>query len=169
MANPEYLSQQALTLIEEFRTSPRESRSDIIVRGFSELKEPARSAEFLDLGQGVRLRAGETPVLYLSEEGKRNDRPDAVAEIRSDGGLYLYGRKIVSPSPNSNPLQAAMRLVQDRKGHRNAKGEIISLSAWRQWHIVRDGRLFSMFELKDPALAHKRTRRLEITLADLDD
>jgi hypothetical protein len=60
-----------------------------------------------------------------------------------------------------------MRLVQERKGHRNAKSEIISLSAWRQWHVVRDGRLFSMFELKDPTLARKRTLGVEITLADL--
>ena len=115
----------------------------------------------------MRLHAGERPVLYLSQEAKHKDRPDAVAEIRSDGGFYLYGQKIESSSPLGNPLQAAMRLVQERKGHRNAKGEIISLSAWRQWDVVRDGRLFSMFELKHPTLARKRTRRADITLADI--
>ena len=141
----------------------------LIVRVLSSLIPPhrARSTEFLDLGQGVRLHIGERPVLYLSQAAEKKEPPDAVAEIRSDCGFYLDGQKIESSSPRGNPLQAAMKLVQERKGHRNAKGEIMSLSAWRQWHVDRDGRRVSMFELKDPALARKRTRRVEITLADL--
>jgi hypothetical protein len=52
---------------------------------------------------------------------------------------------------------------------------LISLSAWRQWHVVRDEKLVRLFDLKDPAKARRRgTRpvnqiaREGITFADLD-
>jgi hypothetical protein len=118
----------------------------------------------LDLGQGAQLRIGEKPILFLSEEAKRANRPDAEAVIRSDG-FYLDGKRI-EPSKGS-VLQPAMKLIQERKGHRNAKGELISLSAWRQWHVVRDGKLVSMLELKNPALAHRRKRDY-VSLDDIE-
>jgi hypothetical protein len=64
-----------------------------------------------------------------------------------------------------------MKLVQERKHHRNAEGELISLSAWRQWFVIRAGKLVSMLELKDPLLARTRGRQVanpeDITPEDL--
>jgi hypothetical protein len=164
------LTHEESTLVEHFRRSPNETKANIIVRVLSSLTAPSNRSpvrlsepEFFDLGQGARLRVGEKLVLYLSEQAKRRNRPDAIAEVRPDG-LFMDGRKI-NPS-NGSVLQPAMRLVQEQKDHRNQKGEIISLSAWRQWHVVRDGKLLSMLELKDPALARKRGRAT-ITLKDL--
>ena len=119
---------------------------------------------FLDLGQGAHLRVGEKPVLFLSEAAKRSGQPDAVAEVRAEG-FYLNGRKI-EPSHGS-VLQPAMKIVQKRKNHRNSKGELISLSAWRQWHVVRDNNLIPIFELKDQKLARKRGRTTTLTTEEL--
>lgn len=159
------LTAEAITLIERRRLSPEESRSDIIVRALSagpEKPVPA-SPKRLDLGQGAFLLVGERPRLFLTEEAKRANRADAVAEVREDG-LYLSGEKI-EPSRGS-VLQPAMHQVQNLLNHRNNKGEIISLSAWRQWHVERDGKLLSMVELKDPDLARKRSRKA-LTIDDL--
>jgi hypothetical protein len=62
----------------------------------------------------------------------------------------LLGKKI-EPSKGS-VLQPAMRLIQEKLNHRNERGEIISLSAWRQWHVERDGQLKPVLEPKDPSL-----------------
>jgi len=151
------LSQEATTLIESFRVSPNETKSDILVRVLSRLRTPAkqrREAEF-DLGQGARLYVGETLLLFLSEGAKRSRVPDAVAEVKVDG-LYLFGKKI-EPSRRS-VMQPAMRLVQKALNHRNDSGELISLSSWRQWHVVREGQLIPVLELKNPTLARKRGR-----------
>lgn len=161
------LTPEAIGLIERCRTMPDETRSDIIVRALSPIVGPItpRPDGLFDLGQGAHLAVGEKPILFLSEDAKRRNKPDAIAEIRSDG-FYLEGRKI-EPSKGS-VLQPAMRIIQERKGHRNSRGELISLSAWRQWHVVRNGQLRSMLELKNPELAHRRGRR-ELTLEDLED
>lgn len=162
------LTPQAVALIERYRLSRDESQSDIIVRVMSSLAQPEpakRQTEFLDLGQGATLRVGERPILFLSEDGKRRGRPDAVAEVRADG-FYLDGQRI-EPSKGS-VLQPAMKLVQHRKNHRNHQGELISLSAWRQWHVIRDGKMLSMLELKDPALARKRGRHFLDIYKDLE-
>jgi hypothetical protein len=165
------LTAEASFLVERRRESPFESKSQILVRVLSNPNGPAMSPKpepspDLDLGQGARLRVSERPILFLSEEAKRKGRPDAVAEVRADG-FYLEGKRI-EPSKGS-VLQPAMKIVQERKNHRNADGQIISLSAWRQWHVLRDGKLLSMVELKDPALARKRGRAAppDITLEDL--
>ncbi|WP_156964499.1 hypothetical protein [Methylocapsa aurea] len=159
------LTHEAATLLERFRQAPDETKSDILVRVLSPLLVPVKVSDFsvLDLGQGVLLHAGERPMLFLSDGSKRKRKPDAVAEIR-EAGFYLDGKRI-EPSKGS-VLQPAMRIVQEAKNHRNDKGEIISLSAWRQWHVIREGRLFSMLDLKDPALARRRGVR-ELTLEDL--
>jgi hypothetical protein len=147
---------EAVTLVEQFRLSPNESKCDILVRVLSPLiRRESKQQTYLDLGQGARLCVGERPVLFLSEDAKKSGKPDAVAEVRSDG-FYMDGRKI-EPS-RGNPLQPALKIVQQRIGHRNNKGELISLSAWRQWHVIRDGKLNSILELKDPQLARKRGR-----------
>jgi hypothetical protein len=103
------------------------------------------------------LHVGEKPILFLSQAAKRSRTPDAVAEVKADG-FYLDGKKV--RARKGNPLQSAMKLIQERRNHRNHKGELISLSAWRQWHVVRDGKLCSILELKDPNLAHRRGRLL---------
>jgi hypothetical protein len=163
------LNKAQSTLIECHRRSPAETKSEIIERVMSAMRpagqsRPIASADgWFDLGQGARLHVGEKPLLFLSEGAKRRRSPDAVAEIRSDG-FYMDGKK-VAPS-NGSVLQPSMKIVQERKGYRNSKGEIISLSAWRQWHVLRDGKLLSMLELKDPNLARKRGR-IEMTLEDL--
>jgi len=166
------LNRDQSTLIECFRQSPAETKPDIIERVLSPLRPPARVSTPLakgapggafDLGQGVRLLVGEKPILYLSEEAKRMRQADAVAEVRDDG-FYMDGAKI-APS-NGSVLQPAMKIVQARKNHRNSKGELISLSAWRQWYVLRNSKLFSMLELKDPALARRRGRP-ELTMEDL--
>jgi hypothetical protein len=152
------LTAEAAALIERHRQSPIESKSQILVRVLSGANgKPTANTNpgYLDLGQGVYLRVGEQPVLFLSEEAKRQRKPDAVAEVRSDG-FYMDGKRI-APSKGS-VLQPAMKIVQERKKHRNSDGEIISLSSWRQWHVVREGKLLRMDELKDPALARKRGR-----------
>ena len=157
------LTKEASSLIERFRSSPDETKADIIVRVLSPFLSGSpsnASAEFFDVGQGARLNVGEHPVLYLSEDAKRLRKPDAIAEVRKDG-FYLDGQKI-APSKGS-VLQPAMRRVQEGKNHRNNQGEIIALSAWRQWHVERDGKLCSLLELKDPALARKRGRALVAT------
>lgn len=160
------LTPRAITLIEKLRVSPTESKSDILVRVLSPLAEPNETQQpGLDLGQGVRLYVGEKPLLFLSQSAKRNRRPDAVAEVRADG-LYLDGQK-VRPK-KGNPLQPAMKLVQERKNHRNDRDELISLSAWRQWHVVRNETLYSILELKDPKLAHRRGRFL-VTSYEIDE
>jgi hypothetical protein len=151
------LTKQAASLVEAHRKSPNETKSDILVRLLSASGPPAADhagSEF-DLGQGAKLRAGEKIFLFLSEEAKKARRAHAIAEVKSDG-FYLLGNKI-EPSKGS-VLQPAMHLIQEKLGHRNEKGEIISLSAWRQWHVERGGKLVPVLELKDPALARKRGR-----------
>lgn len=161
------LTQRAATLIESFRISPDETKSDIIVRTLSRLgnnssanhlpRDPAEEgpeAKF-ELGQGAQLRIGETAFLFLSENAKQNRRPHATAEVRRDG-LYLFGKRI--EASKGSVLQPAMRLVQEKLNHRNQDGEIISLSAWRQWHVERGGQLIPVLDLKDPTLARKRGR-----------
>ena len=158
------LTPQAVTLIECLRKSPSESKSDILVRVLSPLIEPPPAVtaapikpKRFDLGQGASLTVGEKIFLFLSKAAKKANRPDGIAEVEVDG-LYIDGKRITAS--RGNPLQAAMRVVQERKGHRNGAGTIISLSAWRQWNVIRDGNLVPVLELKDPARAHKRGRKL---------
>jgi hypothetical protein len=159
------LTGAAIALIEGHRKSPQESKSDILIRVLTPLAAPQRSEKFVDVGQGVRLRVGESIVLFLSKEDKQNERPAAKAEIRKDG-FFLHGRKKISPSKGS-VIHPAMRLVQAELKHRNDKGEIVSLNAYRQWHALRDGKLVPLDELKDPALRRTRGRRAAVTLEDL--
>ncbi|HWK45575.1 MAG TPA: hypothetical protein VNT30_12700 [Stellaceae bacterium] len=133
-----------------------ETKSDIIVRALS-ATAPKIAAhikeQFLDLGQGVRLKVGEIIYLFLSEDAKRRRQPDATAEVRADG-LYMKDARV--PPFKGSFIHPAMLAVQQKRNHRNEKDKIISLSAWRQWHAERGGKLMRLFDLKDPALAHKR-------------
>jgi hypothetical protein len=156
------LTQEAAMLIEAFRQSPSETKSDILTRVLSHLHktEPAEDQDELDLGQGAKLRVGEKVYLFLSKETKDAKKPVAVALVKGDG-FYLWDKKI-EPSKGS-VLQPAMKLVQERVGHRNDSGELVSLSAWRQWHVAREGKLVPIVELKDPRLAHTRGRSVSFS------
>lgn len=155
------LTQEAATLLEHFRRAPDETKSDILVRVLTPLRAPTLppTTKVLELGQGAQLYEGEEILLFLSEEAKRGRKPHAVGTVRG-GSLFMDGKK-VEPS-NRSVLQPAMHAVQSKLNHRNERGEIISLSAWRQWHVVRSGRLMSMVELKDPSLARKRGRTFSL-------
>ena len=152
------LTREAALLIEGRRLSPSETKSDIIVRvlSLSHQPEPTKTIEpTLDLGQGVRLKVGEVIYLFLSEQSKRLRHPEGQAEVRADG-LYVNGKR-VKPSRGS-AHHTAMKQVQEKRNHRNEKGELISLSAWRQWHVEREGNMISLDALKSPDLAHRRSR-----------
>jgi hypothetical protein len=161
----------------ESRKSPDSSHDASAKSPDSRRDAPAESwkssdsgkAHLIDLGQGVGVYAGEPLYLFLSKASKLRGVPEGSAEFREDGGLYLGGRK-VQPSRGS-AIQPAMQAFQARLNHRNEKGEMISLSAWRQWNVKRDGKFLSLDELKDPALAHKRKHRLystDLSAEDLD-
>jgi len=155
------LTQEASTLIEGFRQSPTESKADIIVRVLSPLSRPAfapaqpsAAQKYLDLGQGVKLVVGEKAYLFLSLATFREERPQAVAVVGEDG-FYLDGKLV--PVSNKSYTQPAMKVVQEKLGHRNNDGELISLSSWRQWHVIRRNKYTPLEELKDPKLARKRS------------
>ena len=152
------LTQEAASLVERRRISPSETKSDIIVRVLSSNyppEQPKAVEPTLDLGQGVHLKLGETLHLFLSEQSKRLRHPEGQAEVRADG-LYMNGKR-VKPSRGS-AHHAAMKQVQEKRNHRNEKGDVISLSAWRQWHVERDGKMVPLDALKSPDLAHRRSR-----------
>ncbi len=159
------LTVEVSALVEQFRQDPLESKCDILFRVLSGKKGGgsigAPSAPCLDLGQGAKVFAGETLLLFLSDSAKRSRTPDGRAEVRADG-LYVKGKK----ATKGNGLQAAMKVFQEDKNHRNESGKLISLNAWLKWHVARGDKLFSMAELKDPALAHRRLR--ELSLDELD-
>lgn len=152
------LPQEAASLGEGRRLSPSETKSDIIVRVLSSNYPPERPKAVeptLDLGQGVHLKVGETIHLFFSEQSKRLRHSEGQAEVRADG-LYMNGKR-VKPSRGS-AHHAAMKQVQEKRNHRNEKGDLISLSAWRQWHVERAGRMVPPDTLKSPDLAHRRSR-----------
>jgi hypothetical protein len=162
------LTAEASALIEGHRTSPEQAEWEIIVKTLKlPVAEVVKGASGsvpkggLDLGQGVKLDTGERLYLFLSEQTKRANKPDGLAEIRSDG-LYVDGKRI-EPS-RGTPLQPAMQIFQKRAGH------MVSLSAWRQWHVLRDSRFIPLVELKDPALARRRGAPIDMDklLAQLD-
>ena len=160
------LTQEGSALIEGFRQNPAETKAGIITRVLSTLRASAKvesADEFLDLGQGAKVRIGEKLMLFLSSGAKRGNKPDAFAEARPDG-LYMDGIKFEGSRNGDSPLHPAMLKVQERKNHRNEKGGIISLSAFRQWYVVRNGGFVRVDELKDPALSRKRGRTLTSNL-----
>lgn len=160
------LTADAVAAIESHRSSPTETKSEILIRVLkpAEKAPPAGRGKAVDYGEGITLYTGDELYLFLSKAGDIT-QPDARAALRPDG-FYMNGKKI---GPLGKRLfDRVMKGVQDKKGHRNEKGEIISLSSMRQWHVVRNGKLTPLTELKDPALARKRTRsKVNLTLEDL--
>ncbi|RWC19169.1 MAG: hypothetical protein EOS51_15605 [Mesorhizobium sp.] len=164
------LTAEAVVLIEGLRKSPTDTKSEILVRALTPLQKPiAPSGEqkLIDYKEGIRLPVGEKLYLFLSRPAKYAGKPDAEAEIRSDG-FYMDGRR-VEPS-HGRPFQPAMKIVQKRKGHLSpTDGDTVSLSAIRKWCVLRDGKFKSLVELKDPALARTRGKKLDLSDLDLSD
>jgi hypothetical protein len=52
-----------------------------------------------------------------------------------------------------------MQAIQKEVGHYNDKGELISLSAYRQWYVARGSELIPLDQLKDPKLKRTRTSK----------
>ena len=168
------VTQDVASFIEGKRMSPLETKSEILKRiliATEKAPEEAHKGEDreFDFGQGVRIAAGETLYLYLSKPNSVDQKPDAMAEVREDG-LYLDEVR-VEPSHNS-VIAPAMHRVQRQLGHLNHAGELVSLSAYRQWHVVRDGKLVALDQLKSPELRRKRRSKastvdVEALLAEL--
>src|SRR6185369_6664191 len=110
----------------------------------------------LNLGQGASVFVGEKLYLFLSLAAKKAGKPDGIAIVHQDG-IAIDG--IIVPRSKGSFIQPAMARFQERLNHRNQDGEIISLSAWRQWHVHRTGRWIRLFDLKDPDLTKTRRGR----------
>ena len=168
------LTAEAVRLIEELRQSPADTKSQILVRALAPLPKKAPSPDILgqkliDYKEGIRLPVGEKTYLFLSRSAKLEGKPDAEGEIRANG-FYMDG-ELIKTSPGRRPFQPAMKLVQNRKKlFSKTNGGTVSLSALRQWCVLRDRKFVTLEELKDPAL--KRTRGgkigLDEALASLD-
>ncbi len=164
------VTQEVASLIESHRSNVKETKSDILLRLLrpAEQKSSNDTPGTLQLGQGAELKVGEDIFLFLSKSAKKANAPDGVATVRSDG-IYIEGQR-VSPSRGSI-IHPAMQFFQNRKGHRNSDGAFVSLSAWRQWHVIRNEKLIPLDELKEPSLARKRGRPIittEMLLEELD-
>lgn len=162
------LTAETAALIEGRRLRPDQSEDDIILTVLRPAAPPANLSIPYDLGQGVTVYVGERIALFLDEASKKARRPAGVAEVRADG-LYVDGRRV--ERSRGSEITPAMRIIQERVGHRLG-GKIISLNAYIKWHVIRDGQLVRLADLKDPALARKRGRSLtdeqaEQFLADL--
>ncbi|MBX9643561.1 MAG: hypothetical protein K2W91_05595 [Novosphingobium sp.] len=150
------LEQDVASEIEARREKPSETKNDILRRLFR-MQPTTQNADsvppHLDFGQGIQLPVGERLYLYLTKPKNVDQKPDGMAEVKSDG-IYLDGKFIV-PS-NGSALAPAMHAVQARLNHVNEKGELVSLSAFRQWYVVRDEKLVPLDHLKDPKLRRRR-------------
>ncbi len=152
------LTQEAASLIEINRISQKENKSDIIIRVLKNLKDlpypkPKKLEPTLNLGQGAHLNIGETIYLFLSKQSMLLRHFDGQAEVKANG-LYVNGEPV--KSSRANALNTAMKFFQEKRNHRNEKGELVSLSAWRQWHVERDGKMIPLVKLKSDDLAHRR-------------
>lgn len=161
------LTADAVALIERFRREPTESKSEILVRVLSPLVpvktgEDDQPGKLIDYKEGIKLRVGEKLYLFLSKEAKDKNRPDGLAELKEDG-FYFEGRKLAPLGKRA--FQPAMRMAQERARHFDSDGKPVSLSALRQWHVLREGTLKPLVELKDPELARTRGRHFG---ADID-
>lgn len=170
------LTQEIASLIESHREKESETKSDILWRilprksastsltsSNSRLPISSATEAVLDLGQGVKLPIDDRIYLFLSKEAMENTKPDGYADVKVDG-LYVDGNIKIDKSRGSY-IHPAMQFIQKRKNHYNAKGEIVSLSAWRQWHVRKNNQFVSLLDCKDPKLA--RTRRHHKSGAEL--
>lgn len=148
------LTAEAVRLIEEHRKDPAETKSQILVRALGS-PAPESHPEAFDYGEGIKIFEGEQLFLFLPGTPMRADHATAHAVVRKDG-FYLEGKNI-GPA-EKRQFTPAMKMVQQKLKDFNEKGELKSLSAIRQWHVLRDGKLQSLESIKNPELARKRKR-----------
>jgi hypothetical protein len=147
---------ETAALIEGRRKSPQQSEDEIILEALRPSAPPANLTEPYDLGQGVTAYVGERLVLFLNETSKKARKPAGIAEVRRDG-LYVDGRRV--ERSRGSEITPGMRIIQERVGHR-LRGQIVSLNAYLKWHVIRNGQLVRLEDLKDPTKARKRGRVL---------
>jgi hypothetical protein len=148
---------ETAALIEARRKTPEQSENDILLEVLRPAGAPAPNLTVpYALGQGVTAYVGEKLFLFLDEHAKKARRPAGTAEVRSDG-LYVDGRRV--ERSRGSEITPAMRIIQERVSHRSGR-DIISLNAYLKWHVLRDGQIVSLFDLKDPAKARKRGRSM---------
>jgi hypothetical protein len=153
---------ETAALIEARRKGPEQSENDIIRGVLRPAAPPTDLTIPYDLGQGVTAYVGETLFLFLDEHAKKARKPAGVAEIRKDG-MYVDGRRV--ERSRGSEITPAMRIIQERVGHRSGK-HIISLNAFLKWHVLRDGQIVCLSDLKDPSKARKRGRGLTAQQAE---
>ena len=153
------LTGEASALIESRRRRPDQTESEIIVEA---LKPSAvQTRPMFDLGQGVRLSPLDRLYLFLNEQSKKAKKPDGTAEVGTEAdGIYVDGRKV--QNSRGSPLAAAMLIFQKRAMDEGRSDKLVSLNAWLKWHVLRDGRLVPLFELKDPTLARRRGAAVDV-------
>jgi hypothetical protein len=153
------LTAEASALIEGRRSRPDQTESEIIVEALRPVVQAVRA--IFDLGQGVRLPAGERLFLFLNEQSKKAKKPDGAAAVGPNAdGLYVNGLGV--EHSRGSPLAAAMLIFQKRAVEEGRADKVVSLSAWRQWHVLREGRFVPLVELKDPALARRRGAPVDV-------
>ena len=88
---------------------------------------------------------------------RKAERPDGTAEVGAPNadGIYVESKK-VEHSRGSPVGSCHAHLSTARRGVTGERRRVISLNAWRKWHVRRKDRLLSLYELKDPALARRR-------------
>jgi hypothetical protein len=162
------LTAEASALIEGRRRRPDQTESEIIVEALKPIAASSSRAAF-DLGQGVRLQAGDRLFLFLSEKSKSAEKPDGTAEVGAAAdGIYVESRKV--EHSRGSPLAAAMLIFQQRAVKDGRAEKVVSLNAWLKWHVLRDDRFVPLYELKDPALARRRGPPVDVDklFAELD-
>lgn len=158
------LTAETAVLIEGRRKRPEQSENDILLEALRPAPPPAANLTVpVDLGQGVTVYVGEKLYLFLHEDTKKARKPAGVAEVRADG-LYVDGKRV--ERSRRSAITPAMRIIQNRVGHR-LNGHLISLNAFIKWHVVRDGQLVRLEDLKDPAKKRKRGRGMTSEQAQL--
>lgn len=160
------LTAEAALAVELHRQSAKETESDIISRVMGSQNKASAGEEAtvkpsgepkLDIGQGISLVVGETLYLFLSKSDALRNRPAKAARV-TPAGIELDGR-LFSPERGSY-VHKPMRYVQEQLGHTGANGQPTSLSAYRQWHAMRDDKMVSLESLKDPEKARRRRSNL---------
>jgi hypothetical protein len=166
------ISAETAATIERARIHPEESEDQILARVLGTkaptTKSPPPVRRRFKLGFGAWLDEGEQLFFFRSKESYDKGKAEAVAAI-IDSAFVLYGAEI-QPSRGSY-LQPAMQLVQRKLRDFNEQGKLISLDAWKYWHVVRQGKFVPVSTLRDPNLVvrRKRIKYVDLDLSVLDE
>ena len=164
------LTQEAAEAIERKRQRADESESEIVARELGSRSTPSGPVNgagppTLDFGQGIKLPMGQELYLFLSKTDAQSGRIAATGKVRA-AGVEVGGR--LFERHRGSYLQRPMKLVQERLNHRNAAGELLSLSAYQQWHVKKNGEFVPLDDLKDEKLRRRRRPTLDLSLDDID-